>query len=178
MPDASILICGVEHLSYLTLRRKPTHMISLLANEIMVETPDGLSPERHLKIHVNDIPGPEDGKVHPDRPHVDELIRFVEGWNGTGPLLVHCFMGISRSAAAAYITLCRFNEDGLEGAIARAMRRTGAHLQPNPLLVRHGDDALKRDGRMVRAVEALGRGSGLNERGFVELPLRHRAVAP
>lgn len=173
--DASILICGVDHLHYLHLRRKPTHMISLLADEAAVETPADLVPDHHLKICVDDIPAPEEGKIHPDRPHVEDLIRFVDRWNGSGPLLVHCFMGISRSAAAAYITLCRFNEHGVEEAIARAMRKVGAHLQPNPLLVRHGDDALKRAGRMIRAVEALGRGSGVNENGFVEVPLRHPA---
>ncbi|MFP3944073.1 MAG: tyrosine phosphatase family protein [Alphaproteobacteria bacterium] len=173
--DAPILICGVDHLNYLHLRRKPTHMISLLADEALAKTPDGLPPERHLKLHVDDIPGPEEGKIHPDRPHVDDLIRFVDRWNGSGPLLVHCFMGISRSAAAAYITLCHFNDHGLERSIARAMRKIGAHLQPNPLLVQHGDEALKRAGRMVRAVEELGRGSGINQNGFAEVPLRHRA---
>ncbi|MFW6027221.1 MAG: tyrosine phosphatase family protein [bacterium] len=173
--DASILICGVDHIDYLHLRRKPTHMISLLADEAAVETPDGLAPDRHLRICVDDIPAPEDGRIHPDRPHVEDLIRFVDRWNGSGTLLVHCFMGISRSAAAAYITLCRYNEHGLEESIARAMRRIGTHLQPNPLLVHHGDEALKRAGRMIRAVEKLGRGSGINENGFVEVPLVHRA---
>jgi predicted protein tyrosine phosphatase len=173
--DPSILICGVEHLNYLHLRRNPTHMISLLADEAAIETPDGITPDRHLKIRVDDIPGPEEGRIHPDRPHVDELIRFVESWNGSGTLLVHCFMGISRSAAAAYITLCRFNDHGMEETIARTMRMIGAHIQPNPLLVHHGDEALKRAGRMVRAVEELGRGSGINQNGFVEVPLWHGA---
>lgn len=178
MSHASLLICGLDQLDYLHLRRRPTHIISLLAEEAMVETPASLAPERHLHLHVNDIAGPEDGKVHPERRHVDQLIGFVEGWNGSGTLLVHCYAGISRSAAAAYITLCRFNEPGLEEQIARAMRGLGAHLQPNPLLVRHGDEALQRAGRMVRAVESLGRGSGLNERGYVEVPLRFAAKGP
>jgi predicted protein tyrosine phosphatase len=108
---------------------------------------------------------------------VDALLDFIGRWNGHGTLLIHCYAGISRSAAAAYITQCRFNPHGTEGELARALRRAGAHLQPNPLLVRHGDEALSRAGRMMRAVEVLGPGTGINETGMVEVPLRLAGAA-
>lgn len=174
---STILIASLEQVAYAVARRGPTHMISLLTEAHMIDTPAPLTPERHLKMTLDDIAAPDPDKVTPARPHVDALLDFINGWNGQGTLLIHCYAGISRSAAAAYITQCRFNPHGTEEELARALRRAGAHLQPNPLLVRHGDDALSRAGRMMRAVDALGLGSGINETGMVEVPLRLTGAA-
>src|SRR3546814_19561756 len=70
-------------------------------------------------------------------------------------MLVHCWAGISRSTAAAYIALCTLNEDYPEADLALLLRRRGAHAQPYRLIVRLADDALGRKGRMRAALEAL-----------------------
>lgn len=174
---STILITSLEQVVYALARRAPTHMVSLLTEAHMIDTPPPLTPEQHLKVALDDIAEPELDRVTPARCHVDALLDFVGRWNGQGTLLIHCYAGVSRSAAAAYITQCRFNPHGTEEELARALRRAGGHLQPNPLLVRHGDEALARAGRMMRAVEALGPGSGINETGMVEVPLRPQDAA-
>ena len=77
-------------------------------------------------------------------------------------MLVHCWAGVSRSMAAAFILLC----DGWarsEHEIAQEMRARAPHASPNPLLVRLADQALAREGRMVGAVHGIGRGRMVEE---------------
>ena len=73
-------------------------------------------------------------------------------------MVVHCFAGISRSTAAAYAAACALNPARDEMEIARAIRDASATAMPNARIVAIADRMLERDGRMVRAVEALGRG--------------------
>jgi predicted protein tyrosine phosphatase len=87
-------------------------------------------------------------------------------------MLVHCWAGISRSTAAAFITLCALNEDHPEDELARLVRARGSHAHPNKLMVRHADTLLERGGRMVAAVEALGPGRSCWEGELFSLPLR------
>ena len=78
---------------------------------------------------------------------------------------------ISRSTAAAYILLCDRHGQGMEAEIASALRNRAPHACPNPLMIRIADAMLERDGRMIDAIQGIGRGSivALGER--VELPL-------
>ena len=58
-----------------------------------------------------------------------------------------------------------------EEKIAQRMRARAPHAFPNPLLVSHADKALAREGRMIEAVRALGRGDIVAEGRCVEFPL-------
>jgi len=134
----------------------PSHLVSLLSPEHMIETPAGFAPARHLKLGVNDIVDPAAGTAPPGRAHIDALLEFSRGWDGKQPLLIHCWAGISRSMASAFTILCdRLGEDR-EIEIARAMRRRAPHAQPNRLLVQHADDALGRGGKMLAALNRMG----------------------
>ena len=89
------------------------------------------------------------------------LMRSRNGgrdWNHEAPLVIHCWAGISRSTAAALISLCALNEEGVEGDIATAIRRASPTAMPNSLMVAIADDLLGRRGRMVDAVRAIGEG--------------------
>lgn len=68
--------------------------------------------------------------------------------------LIHCRAGISRSTAAAFVTACALNPLADEEAIAVALRRVAPFARPNELLVRLGDSALAREGRMSAAIAA------------------------
>ena len=151
---------------------KPSHLVSLLDPETMIDTPGGIEPTRHLRLSVNDIAEEIDDLVPPGEAHVEELIRFVQGWDQRSLMLVHCWAGISRSTAAAFITLCVLNEDHPEHELARLVRARGAHAHPNRLMVRHADRLLKREGRMMAAVEALGPGRACWEGELFSIPLR------
>jgi len=134
----------------------PSHLVSLLSPEHMIETPAGFPPAMHLKLGINDIVDPMAGPAPPAREHVDALLLFARSWDTKQPLLIHCWAGISRSMASAFTILCDRLGPGREIQIARAMRERAPHAQPNRLLVRHADDALGRSGRMLLALDRMG----------------------
>lgn len=160
-----------------TIRRyRPSHLITLLSPEHMIETPAGVAPEQHLQLAVNDVADPAFGEVPPGAHHIERLLSFGRDWSGEAPMLVHCWAGISRSTAAAYILLCDRFGAGCEIEVAKALRFRAPHAFPNALMVRLADEALDRQGRMIGAVEALGRGRIVAEGECVELPLEREAL--
>jgi predicted protein tyrosine phosphatase len=80
-------------------------------------------------------------------------------WDRRAPVVVHCFAGISRSTAAAFSGLCAVRPDLDEAEIAWRLRSRSPQATPNLRIVTLADLILGRGGRMVRAVEAIGRGS-------------------
>ena len=71
---------------------------------------------------------------------------------------MHCYAGISRSTAAAFVSVCALNPASDEQAVAAALRRASPTATPNIRIVALADYLLVRSGRMVRAVEAIGPG--------------------
>jgi predicted protein tyrosine phosphatase len=130
----------------------------LLKDVELVQRPRGVTVENHLILGMDDITGPIEGYVLPAGEHVAKLIEFVRGWDRATPLVMHCYAGISRSTAAAYVAACALSPERDELAIARALRRVSRTATPNLRLVALADDALGRDGRMNAAIEQIGRG--------------------
>ena len=155
-----------------TIRRyRPSHMMTLLSPEHMIETPAGIEAAQHLRLGVNDVSEVEAAEVPPSAHHVAEIVAFGRSWPAEAPLLVHCWAGISRSTAAAYIVLCDRFGPGTEIEIAQALRVRAPHAYPNSLMVSLADLALGREGRMIRAVNMIGRGKIVAEGECIELPL-------
>jgi len=156
-----------------TIRRyRPSHLVTLLSPEHMIETPAGIA--QHLRLGVNDVSEAEEveeAEVPPSDQHIARLLAFARGWPAEAPLLVHCWAGISRSTAAAYIVLCDRFGPGAETQIAQALRMRAPHAYPNSLLVSLADRALGREGRMIGAVNMIGRGEIVDEGECFELPL-------
>ena len=71
---------------------------------------------------------------------------------------MHCYAGISRSTAGAYVGVCALNPHRDEAAVAKELRRASATASPNLRIVELADRLLGRGGRMIRAIEAIGRG--------------------
>jgi len=71
---------------------------------------------------------------------------------------MHCYMGSSRSTASAYASVCALNPDRHEASIAQALRRASPTATPNIRIVSLADKLLDRNGRMIAAVETIGRG--------------------
>ena len=71
-------------------------------------------------------------------------------------MVVHCFAGISRSTAAAFAAACASIRSATSSEIAWDIRRASRTAQPNARIVAIADRLLKRDGRMVRAIETIG----------------------
>ncbi len=73
--------------------------------------------------------------------------------------MVHCYAGISRSTASAYVAVCHCARPARdEQEIAQAIRRASRTAHPNARIVSIADRLLKRDGRMVRAIDTIGPG--------------------
>ena len=168
-----ILITPLSALPDAMETHKPSHIVTLLSDGYMIDTPKGFPPGRHLRLVMHDIPD-EGLPESPARAHIDQLIEFGRGWDTKAPMLVHCWAGISRSTAASYTLLCDRAGPGAESEIAQTLRARAPHAQPNRLLVRLADEALGRDGAMVRAIEAIGPGTMATEGVPVEIPLHKR----
>jgi predicted protein tyrosine phosphatase len=151
-----IIISGLAEVPGLIAARRPSHLITLLDPATMIETPAGLTADRHLKLAVNDIAEPTEGLIPPDESVVTRLLAFGSTWDETHPMLIHCWAGISRSTASAFVLACERSPNAPERQIALAMRRAAPHASPNRRIVALADDMLRRRGRMVDAVEAMG----------------------
>ena len=124
-----------------------------------MERPASIVEANHLILGMDDIAVPMDGYVMPCEEHVRSLIAFVRRWNREKPLVVHCFAGISRSTAGAYVAACAVNAARDETVIARELRRASPTATPNARIVSIADQMLGRAGRMVAAIDSIGRGA-------------------
>ena len=97
-------------------------------------------------------------QILPGESHLSQLLRFVSAWDQRTPLVVHCYAGVSRSTAAAFTAACALNPHLDEMELAQTIRRLSPTATPNKRIVALADAYLKRDGRMIAAVEAIGRG--------------------
>src|SRR5262249_34946462 len=113
----------------------------------------------HLWLRLHDISSPLDGHIFPEEEHVADLLAFVRRWDRRAPLVVHCYAGISRSTASAFASICALSPHRDEQSIAQALRRAAPAANPNVRIVSLADRLLGRDGRMVAAIETIGRGA-------------------
>lgn len=152
-------------------QHRPSRLVTLLSPAHMIETPEGVSPDKHLKLALEDIAESWAGEAPPDEAHVRRLLSFAREWDADAPMIVHCWAGVSRSMAAAFTILCDRLGPGSEREIAWSIRERAPHADPNRLIVRIADEMLGREGRMISAVESIGRGVIVTEGFPVELPL-------
>jgi predicted protein tyrosine phosphatase len=163
-----IHVCSLARLHATVEETGALHVVTLLKDTDRVERPRSIVPANHLILGMDDISTPMDGYIIPADEHVTRLIEFVRGWDRAKPMVVHCFAGISRSTAGAYVAACALNPRRDEMAIARELRRLSATATPNMRIVTLADRMLGRDGRMVAAVDSIGRG----EMAYEGVPFR------
>jgi predicted protein tyrosine phosphatase len=153
-----IHVCSLVRLKETIAATGARHVVSLLAREANLIRPAAIKPENHLWLQLHDISTPLDGYVAPQTEHVEQLIGFVQRWPRNTPLVVHCYAGVSRSSAAAFVSVCALSPTGDERAIATALRRASPTATPNLRIITIADQLLRRDGRMVSAIQAIGSG--------------------
>jgi predicted protein tyrosine phosphatase len=154
-----IHVCSLARLHATAEEIGARHLVTLLKQTDLVQRPPCIAPDKHLILGMDDIVDPLDGHIVPADIHVTELITFVRGWDRAAPLLLHCYAGISRSTAAAYVSACTLNPHRGELAIAQAIRGASPTATPNPRIVALADDMLGRSGRMVDAIRTIGTGA-------------------
>ena len=154
-----IVVSPLKTIGEMAARHQAREMITLIAEKHDFHRPGIIDPARHLSIMVNDIAfAGKDGLIAPQETHVADIVAFARSWDQTAPLLIHCWMGVSRSPAAALIAALAARPDLDDADLARSLRRASPQATPNTRLVEIGDIALARSNRLVAAVKAIGRG--------------------
>ena len=153
-----IHVCSLARLHATIDQTGARHIVTLINDETKVIRPECVVADDHLFLGMHDIAHELDGYRAPAEQHVHKLVEFVTRWHRRTPMVVHCWAGISRSTAGAFIAACALNPQRDERAIARAIRDASPTACPNVRLVLLADQVLGRNGRMVAAVEAIGRG--------------------
>ena len=171
----TLLVCPLSLVQTTVTVARVSHLVTLINGETLIDTPETIGHDRHLRLSMNDIAEPRDGLVVPSEDHVATLIRFAEDWDQKAPLLIHCWAGISRSTAGAFVVLCALNPRADEHSLARALRRASPTAYPNRRIVALADNVLDRGGRMSAAVDHIGRGLLAEEGKVFSLPARHAA---
>lgn len=155
---STIVICRLDQIAQAAVHHGAREMISLMAEGHTFHRPGVIAASRHLNLALNDIVQTSPGLTAPGEAHVERIIRFAREWDQSAPLLVHCWMGISRSPAAALIAALAVAPDQDDRELALRLRKTSPFVTPNIRLIKIGDTLLGREGRLYRAVEAIGRG--------------------
>jgi predicted protein tyrosine phosphatase len=153
-----IHVCSLARLHATVDETGAKHIVTLLRLVDRVQRPSHIAPENHLVLAVDDIAEAREGYTVPSTEHVERLIDFVGTWDRSAPMVVHCFAGISRSTAGAFVAACALNPARSELSIAQAIRNASASAMPNPRIVSLADRALGRSGRMIAAIEKIGPG--------------------
>ncbi|TCT06833.1 tyrosine phosphatase family protein [Aquabacter spiritensis] len=153
-----IHVCSLARLHDTVAATGARHVITLINGGTVLTRPSNVDPTNHLFLGINDIVDEIEGLVAPGAAHMHELLEFVHAWPRAAPLVIHCYAGISRSTAAAYATLCALMPDHSEADLALRLREASPTATPNARIVALADAALKREGRMIAAIAAIGRG--------------------
>lgn len=164
-------VCSLSKLPQTVASTGAKSVVTLINAEMEVETPSGVLPDRHLFLAFNDIVDPVAGLVPASEEHVDRLLAFIETWDRQAPLVIHCWAGISRSTAGAYVAACALNPDADEYQLAQTLRERSPSATPNARLVAMADKKLGREGRMIDAIRKIGRGANAFEGTPFAMPI-------
>jgi len=151
-----LVVCPLEALEEQAARIRPAGVISLLSPDQPSPIIPGVGARLGLRFH--DISEPRPGLLLATEDDVAQLLAFAAAFPPAATLLIHCWMGISRSPAAAFILACAQRPERPEAEIAAALRQAAPFATPNARLIALADDGLGRRGRMKAAISAMGRG--------------------
>lgn len=114
--------------------------------------------DHHLALRFNDIAEARPGLQEPRAGHIGEILSVARGWDRKSPILLQCWMGISRSTAAAAIIAMSLRPDLAPQTVAAALRNASPMATPNPLMIAHADTLLGLRGGFSAAIASIGRG--------------------
>jgi predicted protein tyrosine phosphatase len=169
----AIVVCPLGSIAETAVRHKAREMVSLIAEGQDFHRPGVIAADRHLKLAMNDIGFAGTGDlIAPSEAHVESLIAFVRDWDQSAPIIIHCWMGVSRSPAAAVIAALSLHPEEDDFALAARLRSVAPHATPNTRLIEFGDRLLGRNGRLIAAIKGIGRGAETDGRASFILPLK------
>ena len=166
-----IHVCSLAKIEETVARTGADRMLSLLSVGTDVTRPASIARENHLHLVMHDIAVAQDGMTMPGEEHVREVLDFARRWDRTKPMVVHCYAGISRSTASAYIIAAALSPKRDEAELAQTLRALSPSATPNPRLIAVADALLERNGRMIEAIQSIGRGADAFEGTPFELKI-------
>ena len=154
-----LVVCSLARVDEVARRHRPGRMLSVLSEATPVARPDRIATDHHLQLTFNDVGADTPGLVAPATWHVRAMLDFARAWDRMAPLLIHCFAGVSRSTASAYSIALALDPARDAAEAARDLRLRSPTATPNRRLVELADQALDRQGRMIAAIDRIGRGA-------------------
>jgi predicted protein tyrosine phosphatase len=154
-----IHVCSLAALPATVEATGARHILTVMGNVSKVTRPASVLEANHLLISMDDITEPAEGFVVPSEVHITQALTFIRGWDRAAPMVIHCYAGISRSTASAFMAACALNPHRDESAIAQQIRAASPCAFPNRLIVTLADRVLGREGRMIRALDEMGPGN-------------------
>lgn len=155
---SALTICGIEELPD-HCAQGVTHVLTLIdPGWPEIETFQSYDSHQRKTMNFHDIIEPIEGKVMPGPEHVAEVLSFgaelaaSRDDRAEGHLLVHCYMGVSRSTAAMLSLLAQVHPDEAEDRLFARLRKIRPQAWPNSLMVGHADEQLGREGRLTAAL--------------------------
>jgi predicted protein tyrosine phosphatase len=150
-----LLVAPARHAPGLLRGHEIDLVLSLISPDAeALDLPDGGPPRSVLRF--NDIVEPRDGLVPPSRALMEAVLATTAA---SRTALIHCHAGVSRSTAAAYALASQHVGPGHEQDLADALRAMSPAATPNALMIKLADDLLGREGRMISAIQSIGRGA-------------------
>lgn len=162
-----LIVCPGSAVETLLAREPVDHVLTLVSPDAQVRS--RAVPTTVLRF--NDIIEPRPGLIPPSAEMVHAIIALGRELPAEATLLVHCFAGVSRSPAAAYVLACAASAAGAEVAIAQRLRVASPRVTPNALMVSLADHILQRGGAMSAAIAAIGRGADAYEGDVIDWTL-------
>ena len=158
-PVTRIIVCPLHDVDALIAIQRPSHIVSLMSPSARLDIDMSGHKADHLVLRFNDIAEPCKGLIAPNENHIRKYLDFLQSWDSTQPLLVHCWAGVSRSPAAAYIAMVQSQPEMTELDIARHLRAKAPYATPNRRIIEIADTLLAKSDRMSAAIADIGRGS-------------------
>lgn len=156
---SQIIVTPLKFMPEVVVRHKASHLISLMGPEHPVHRPGMIDKTNHLSLAVNDIAFKGSGKlVGPNESHIQWIIDFARNWDQQSPMVIHCWLGQSRSPAAALIAALAIHPQINDQRLASALRSASEFANPNKRMVELADNLIQREGRLVEAVKHIGHG--------------------
>ena len=167
-----IVVSPLERIAEMAVRHGARHMVTLLSEGHDFHRPGVIAADRHLVLRMHDIGCSTAGTMTgPQEEQIGRLIGFARDWDRTTPLVIHCWMGVSRSPAAALIAALAIAPETDDRELALRLRKASPQASPNTRIVALGDALLGREGRLIAAVKLIGRGADSDGNAPFVLPL-------
>ena len=160
-----ISVCGKHELDDFA-NTAVTHLLSFEDPSTPKTTPQWFHGI-HLQLQFHDVESEaearEFGAVAPTKSDVAEILQFGEECLAACRmkpvhLLVHCYVGASRSPAAGFALIASAFGAGHAKQALKIVRQLRPEAFPNGLIVRYADELLSRKGELLRALGPPRRG--------------------